>query len=274
MHRLSPLAALLALCILQPAQAQDRASLPQPGGGQAAIPRLSDGKPDFTGVWAGPGFGHKPDGPGDTDTPLVVRFDRKKMSPFKPGGEALMIRPLTGDVMQDDPGALCFPNGLTRQLLAPYSQQIVQMPGRLVILYEYMHFFRAIPTDGSPHDADADTTWMGDSVAKWDGDTLVIDTTNLKEWVFDSTHDEEGEGSRWHSDQLHVIERLHYLNPNLVAYDITIDDPAIFTAPWTQNFQMMRHPSWKLFESICEENNRCEAGKCTVSDIHKNNNSK
>src|SRR6266480_3368548 len=78
-----------------------------PAAGQSVpvrqgVPRTPDGKPDFTGVWAGPGFSHKV-GPNDTDTPQVTPYDPKKMSPFKPGGERLMNHPLTGDVLQDDP---------------------------------------------------------------------------------------------------------------------------------------------------------------------------
>ena len=110
------------------------------------IPRTADGKPDFTGVWAGPGFSHRV-GPNDTDTPTVTRFDEKKFPPYKPGGEALFNRPVTGDILKDDPTALCLPNGMPRQILSPYSQQWIQAPGTLVILYEYMHFFRTIPTD-------------------------------------------------------------------------------------------------------------------------------
>src|SRR5437762_13371590 len=87
-----------------------------------SIPRTADGKPDFTGVWAGPGFTHRV-GPNDTDTPAVTPYDLKKMAPFKPGGEALMNRPLTGDVLKDDPTAVCLPNGLPRQIVSPYAQQ-------------------------------------------------------------------------------------------------------------------------------------------------------
>src|SRR5437867_2436437 len=170
-----------------------------------AIPRAPDGKPDFTGVWAGPGFTHRV-GPNDTDTPAVTPYDLKKMAPFKPGGEALMNRPLTGDVLKDDPTAVCLPNGLPRQIVSPYAQQWIQTPGRMVVLYEYMHFFRVIPTDGTPHSKGVEPTWMGDSVGRWEGDTLVIDTIGLKEWVLDATHTEKG--SRWHSDALHLIERL------------------------------------------------------------------
>jgi hypothetical protein len=245
-------------------------SLPVFAQQRTAIPRDSSGKPDFTGVWAGPGFTHKV-GPGDTDTPSVMRFDRKKMAPFQPGGEALMVHKITGDVLQDDPTAVCLPNGLSRQILSPYSQQFIQAPGKLVILYEYMHFFRVISTDGRPHDQDFESTWMGDPVGKWDGDTLVIDTVGLKEWMFDATHNQDGEGSRWHSDQLHMIERLRYLDPSTVSYQVVIDDPKIFTTPWTQDFQMKLHPTWKLLEFVCEENNRCEAGHCVDADVQKKN---
>lgn len=234
-----------------------------------AIPRTANGKPDFSGVWAGPAFSHKV-GPGDTDSPAVTLFDRKKMAPFQPGGEAFMIRKISGDVLRDDPTALCLPNGLTRQILSPYPQQFVQTPGQIAILYEYMHFFRVIPTDGRSHNKDIDSPWMGDSVGRWEGDTLMIDTVGVKEWMLDATIQQDREGV-WHSDQLHVIERLRYIDPVTVSYQITIDDPLIFMASWSQDFQMRLHPSWKLLEFVCEENNRCQFGKCVDSDVQKNN---
>jgi hypothetical protein len=233
-----------------------------------SIPRTADGKPDFSGVWAGPGFTHRV-GRGDTDSPRVTTYDTAKMSPFKPGGQALMDRKSTGNPVVDDPTASCLPNGLTRQILSPYAQQWIQTPGTLAILYEYMHFFRVIPLDGRPHSKDVESTWMGDSVGKWEGDTLVIDTVGLKEWMLDATHDSHPEMLRIHSDQLHFIERLHYIDPTTVSYTATIDDPKIFTAPWSQEFQMKLHPTWKILEFVCEENNRCMYGQCKASDAQK-----
>jgi hypothetical protein len=233
-----------------------------------SIPRTLDGKPNFTGVWAGPGFTHRV-GSGDTDTPRVTTYDPAKMSPFKSGGEAFMIRKATGNPIVDDPTAACLPNGLTRQILSPYAQQWVQTPNQLIILYEYMHFFRVIPTDGRPHSKEVELTWMGDSVAKWEGDTLVIDTIGLKEWMLDATHDSKPDQLRIHSDQMHFIERLKYTDPTTVSYQVTIDDPKIFTAPWSQEFSMKLHPTWKILEFVCEENNRCMFGKCTESDAQK-----
>jgi len=136
----------------------------------------------------------------------------------------------------------------------------------MVILYEYMHFFRTIPigTPNRPHSEwDHENTWMGDSIGWWDGDTFVIDTVGLKEWVLDATHGQNGVGSRWHSDALHVIERLTFTDPTTVAYQVIIDDPKIFTAKWSQDFGMKLHPTWKVYEYVCEENNRCEGGKCS-----------
>jgi len=73
-----------------------------------------------------------------------------------------------------------------------------------VILYEYMHFFRVIPID-KPHPDDVELTFMGDAVAKWDGDTLVIDTIGLKSWPISASN-------QWHSDALHTLERLHHID--------------------------------------------------------------
>src|SRR5437764_15176241 len=81
--------------------------------GQQRGARAADGKPDFTGVWAGPGFTHKV-GPGDTDNASVTTYKPENMSPFKPGGEAFMNRRATGNAIVDDPTAACLPNGLTR----------------------------------------------------------------------------------------------------------------------------------------------------------------
>ena len=172
----------------------------------------------------------------------------------------------TGDVLHDDPTAKCLPDGHPREVLAPYATQNLQFPGVVVILYEYMHFFRVVPTDGRPHPKDVELTFMGDPVGHWEGDTLVIDTIGLREWTLDAT---TNPATRFHSDALHTIERIQYTDPMTASYQITIDDPKIFTRPWSQDFSMKLHPTWKLYEQVCEENNRCEDGKCSASDAQK-----
>ncbi len=233
------------------------------------IPRTSDGRPDFSGVYAGPGFAHNV-GPGDTDEPRITLYDRKKMAPFVAGGQAFMSRKLSGNLLLDDPTERCLPNGLTRQILSPYAQQWVQHSKLIVNITEYMHFVRIIPLDGRPHRKDIEPTWMGDSIGRWEGDTLVIDTVGLKEWHFDATQNagnqvpaaERGTQS-WHSDQMHLIERLRYIDPVTLSYQITFEDPKIWTAPWTVDLQMKLHPTWNILEFVCEENNRCLNGKCS-----------
>lgn len=251
-------AALLSACSATQAPATDA----------QGIPRAADGRPDFTGVWAGPGFVHT--GSPDTDKPQVRRYTDANMAPINPGGRQLLYRPYAKNVLIDDPTALCLPNGLTRQIPSPYAQQWIQTPTQLVILYEYMHFFRVIPF-GPPnraHAADAEPTYMGDSIAWWEDDTLVIDTIGLKEWLLDAYHGEDG-GSRWHSDQLHVVERLRFADPTNVDYEVTIDDPAIFERPWTERWAMQLKPAWKILEFICEDNNRCVMGNCTAADVQR-----
>src|SRR3989442_6255826 len=253
-------AAMTTTIVLGQARANNPAVPTRP-----SIPRAADGKPDFAGVWAGPGLTHRV-GPNDTDTPRVSNFDPKNMAPFKPGGEAFFLQKETGDVLHDDPTAKCLPDGFPREVLAPYATQIIQYPGVVIFLYEYMHFFRVVPTDGRPHPKDVEPTFMGDSVAHWEGDTLVIDTIGLREWTLDAT---TRPAIRYHGDALPVIERIQSQAPMTASYQITIDDPKIFTRAWSQDFGMKLHPTWKLYEQVCEENNRCEDGKCTASDAQK-----
>ena len=129
---------------------------------------------------------------------------------------------------------------------------------------EMSHDTRRIPTDNSSHLPSNVRQWFGDPRAHWEGDTLVVDTKsfNGKTWL-DTEHE------RLTSDALHVIERIQYTDPMTASYRVTIDDPKIFTAPWSQDFGMKLHPTWKLYEQVCEENNRCENGKCTDSDAQK-----
>ena len=231
-----------------------------------AAPPTPEDKPNFSGVWAGPGFVHTGK---DTDTAQVRRYTESNMA-IKPGAENLLNRPYTGNVRVDDPTAICLPNGLTRQIPSPYAQQWIQTPSQLVILYEYMHFFRVIPFGPAnrAHAPDVEPTYMGDSIAWWEDDTLVIDTIGLNEWLLDAYHPEDG-GSRWHSDRMHVVERLRFTDATNASYDVTIDDPALFEKPWVEHWAMQLKPTWKILEFICDDNDRCRTGKCTDADVQK-----
>jgi hypothetical protein len=211
-----------------------------PGKGkQAPLPRTLDGKPDMSGVWAGPMLAQG------------MNLNGVQLS-FKPGMEEVFYRKENGNIFEDDPTALCLPDGMPREALSPYPTQILQPPGYVVFLYEYEHFFRVVPTDGRPHPSDLELTWMGDPVGKWEGDTLVVDTVGLKPWQLDAAHNPQ----HWHTDALHLIERFRRTDAKSLAYELTIDDPKIFTKPWIMKWNMILHPEWKLEEQVCEENNR------------------
>src|SRR5687768_8893558 len=157
-----------------------------PGAEQKrTIPRTFDGKPDLSGVWAGPGFKHV-DGGKFTSIPApgLIRFDQKDL-PFVPGGEALWNKKLTGDPLHDDPTLFCLPIGMPYIHLTARAQQFFQPPGYLVIVYENQHFTRIIPMDGRPHPKDLEPTWMGHSVGYYEGDSAIVDTVGLKAWGSD-----------------------------------------------------------------------------------------
>jgi hypothetical protein len=142
----------------------------------------------------------------------------------------------------------CFPPGMPRIYLQPFPMEIVQTPGRVLILYEFNHFVRQIWTDGRPHNTDLGNTWFGDSTGKWEGDTLVVDTIGIndKSWLDRAGHP--------HSDQLHVVERMHKANPTNLVIDLTFDDPKAYTKTWGSQLTFQLHPKWNITEMICEDN--------------------
>jgi hypothetical protein len=228
-----------------------------------AIPRTADGKPDFSGVWSSPTTVN-PTGPRGQGI-----FNQDKMAPIKPGAENLLYQPRNGDPLHDEPRAACMPSGFPSGMLYALPVQIFQTPKYLVIVHELQRSTRIIPLDDRPHRTDLEPTYYGDSVGKWDGDTLVIDTNNFKRWILDDYHYTDPTKSRWHTDALHTIESLKRIDEKTISYRITIDDPKIFTEPWSQDFRMTYHPDWEeigLLEYVCQENNRCVGGNCKASN--------
>jgi len=147
-----------------------------------------------------------------------------------------------------DPVLNCLPPGVPRILLMPFPMQIAQLPNEVLMIFEYDHFIREIYTDGRPHPKDLDPTWMGDSIGKWDGDALVVDTVgfNDKTWLDMVGHP--------HSDALHLTERIRRVDRATLTDDLTIADPKAFTKPWTGQQAFELKPSWHLGEYICEDN--------------------
>jgi hypothetical protein len=227
-----------------------------------AVPRMPDGKPDFSGIYTAPSTVNATGPRGN------LIFNADKMAPVKPGAEGLLYQPRTGDARVDEPRAVCLPSGCPSGMLYILPIQIVQHPKYLVIIPELQRAARIIPLDGRPHRAGIEPSYYGDSVGKWEGDTLVIDTVNFKRWILDDYHYTDRTKSRWHSDALHTTEHLTRVGDKL-RYRITIDDPKIFERPFSQDFELTLRPDWDelgLLEYACEENNRCAGGQCRESD--------
>ena len=133
----------------------------------------------------------------------------------------------------DDPTAQCLPGGLPRSVtLGLFPQQFVQTPTQLVILYEYMNVFRVIPFTAT-HPDDIIPSYMGNSIARWQGDTLVVDVIgfNDKTWL-------AGTGT-FHSDQLHITERYTRVSRDRIDYEVTMEDPKVLTKPWRLTSSLM-----------------------------------
>ena len=149
----------------------------------------------------------------------------------------------------DDPVLrTCLPPGTPRIYLQPFPLQVVQTSKEIIILYEYDHTVRHIFMDGRQHPADITPTYMGHSIGKWDGDTLVVDTTgfNEKTWL-----DRDG---HHHSDELHVVERFHRVDRDNMQIDITMEDPKALVKPWVTQLYFQLKPDWDIMELACTDN--------------------
>jgi hypothetical protein len=215
--------------------------------------RSADGKPDISGYYQPTGGGanygleqHKRDGfiPG---TRGVVVDPADRLLPYQTWARAEHMNrelPYRG---YDDPTAHCFVAGIPRSMYTPSPYQILQPPGYVVILFERMSW-RIIPLDGRAHIPDSIRLWQGDSVGKWDGDTLVVDTANLngKAWM-----NEVGDVV---SHAEHVMERFTPLDGDKINYRATVTDPIAYTRPWTIEIPLNRQKE-ELLEVACHEDN-------------------
>jgi hypothetical protein len=143
----------------------------------------------------------------------------------------------------------CHPPGVPRVYLHPFPFQIVNVPGRgVVILYEYDHLVRHVYTDGRGHETATGPTWMGDSIGRWEGDTLVVETTgfNDRTWI-----DRRGLP---HSEDLKVTERFRRVDQDTLQIDVTVEDARAYSKPWTFQLRYTRRPpQWRILELVCED---------------------
>jgi hypothetical protein len=140
------------------------------------------------------------------------------------------------------------------------DSQILQSPGYVTIVYEMIHDVRIIPLDGRPHVGSNVRLWMGDSRGRWEGNTLVVDTTNFtsKGWI--ASHGAAGRIKGIpQSEALHVVERFTPVDPNTISYEVLIEDSNVYTRPWKVAFPLNRDQDYQIYEYACHEGNRAVA---------------
>jgi hypothetical protein len=135
--------------------------------------------------------------------------------------------------------------------------QILQTPGQIVILYEMIHEARIIPIDGRPHLPAALRQWNGDPRGHWEGNTLVVDTTNFNGKGMIATNAASARiRSVPETENAHIIERFTRVDENTINYEVTIDDPKAASAPWKVAMPLARDDSYKIYEYMCHEANK------------------
>jgi hypothetical protein len=238
-------------------------ALPLGAQGKSPVPRAADGKPDLTGVWQGGSTqrgsweeanrGTGVGGSGlDPAAPVVLssndRPEGREGAPYQPWAAQKVLEAFNRRGI-DDPTARCLPAGIPRTImLGLFPQQFVQTPTQIVMLYEYLNVYRVIPINGT-HPDDLLPSYMGHSVGRWEGDTLVVDTIgfNDKTWL--------AGGGTFHSDALHTTERFTRIDKDQIDYEVTMEDPNVLTKPWTLKSTLMLRDGTRLQEMVCAENN-------------------
>jgi hypothetical protein len=228
------------------------AAAAQGAAGAAFSPgRLWDGKtPDFRGIWRARGTayvnieGHPGDGGVAPSASIIVDPPDGKI-PYRP--EALARRDENYRARATaDPSSKCYQAGVPRATYLATPLQILQSPGNFAIVYEENHAFRVFHTDDRPH-FDAADWWMGDTRYRWEGDTLVADVVALTDqlWL-----DQAG---NFHSTEFHVIERYRLTGPDTLEYEAWIEDPVVYSRPWTLRtvLQRVTEPGARIIEDEC-----------------------
>jgi len=233
-------------------------------------PRMPNGKPDLQGVWQRayvPDMTHNGRGQvGYAEPPYTITDTPARRDELRKQGQYADL-PYTAEGLADwkkwdnaklnDPDGAgdatgnCFPFGMTRSMNSPDPMQVMQNDKYLGLLFEQNSWFHIVPLDGRDHPkGDAlNPSWFGNSIGKWDGDTLVIDTVGFNGYTRLDT------AGHPHSNQMHLVQTLKRYDAGHIAYTVTVDDPKYFTKPW-KNERTFTLMNIEIIEYSCEEGNR------------------
>jgi hypothetical protein len=265
MRRTHTLVILCLLVVASPLAAQwikyPTAGVPRKADGTvnmtAPTPRLADGKPDFSGVWmtgeANNARGGAPDAPGDS---TAIRSSRQMANigvdipgglPYQPWLVPI-VKKRTDNQAIDDPHIRCLPDNFLRAYGLPHLLKFIHKPGLLAVLNEMNAGYRQVFTDARPLPKNPNPTWQGYSSAKWEGDTLVIDTIGLRDdtWI-------DWNGSVL-TESAKVREEMRRPDFGHLEIKATVDDPKAYTKPWTVTLKQRIVVDTDLIDEICLEN--------------------
>jgi len=214
----------------------------------APLPRGADGKPDLSGIWQAMNSAawNVEDHVASPGVPAGQGIVEGGSIPYQPAALARRNENFKNRATAD-PEAKCYLPGVPRIMYTGFPFQIIQKPEQVTMLFEFAHATRYIHTNGTPHPPGHIDWWMGDSRGRWDGDTLVVDVVDFgPETWFDRA-------GNFHSDALHVIERYSLLDADHINYEVTVEDPKVFTRPWKMNMVLYRHreKNFQLLEYEC-----------------------
>jgi hypothetical protein len=209
----------------------------------APAPKTADRKPDLSGIWTTKaGY-----------TGNIARDLKPGEVSFTPWA-AELYKHRQDTLSKDDPQGYCVLSGVPREHVVPYPFKILNGTsgngGMIAILYEALHSYRQIFMDGRKLPKDPNPTWMGYSVGRWDGDTLVVDSSGFVDnnWL--------DNGGHMGTEAMKLTERFHRRDYGHIDLQFTIEDPKAYTKPWTVNLEFTATPDSELIEYVCDENEK------------------
>ena len=223
------------------------AAAPAPRAATAAVPRTADGRPNLQGIWQvrNRAFYDLQDPPARYKAPAGKGVVEGGDIPYQSWAAKKKLENFAARETED-PVSKCFIPGVPRIMYMEWPYQIFQTRDHIAITFEWTQMFRLIYTNGSKPNVGIDF-WMGDSRGRWDGDALVVDVTNFndKTW-FDMA-------GNFHSEAMKLVERYTLADADTLRYEVTVDDPKVFTRPWKISMPIYRQKDVdRLLEYQCK----------------------
>ena len=214
-------------------------------GQASAVPRTSDGKPNLQGIWQvlNTAAWDIQDHAARVGVPAGQSVVVGNEIPYTPAALAKKRQNFENRATAD-PETKGYLPGVPRIMYMPYPFQIFQTPGQVVMVFEYDRGIRNIFTNGTPHPRGPLNWWLGDSRGRWEGDTFVVDVVYFTDetWL-----DRAG---NFHSEAMHLVERYTLADPDHINYEVAVEDPNVFTRPWTMRmvFYRRKEPNVRILE--------------------------